>query len=217
MLEISDTVQISLIRPISARSELWKVWGQSTCALPQITLSVDQVESVIDMTGRLLGASWLQFSKYAVIYGNQAQCFIGKEDIIASVAWLHFWEHHFKLPDVSSQGKYSFLKTLPFSKIFIISERVLLLFFFSHRSSCESVEMVPAHSREDNFFLWDREFPITSESDIDCSLTLFHRVVLSLSFWDAVWGCQGAFLVLLRLFVGCFHWGWKITLIQEQK
>lgn len=32
------------------------------------------------------GASWLQFSKYAVIHGNQTQCFIGKEDISAYVA-----------------------------------------------------------------------------------------------------------------------------------
>lgn len=156
MLEISDTVQISLIRPISARSELWKVWGQSTCALPQITLSVDQVESVIDMTGRLLGASWLQFGKYAVIYGNQAQCFIGKEDIIASVAWLHFWEHHFKLPDFSSQGKYSFLKTLPFSKIFIISERVLSLFsFFSLIVAPVKAEKWSLHTRGETIFFYE--------------------------------------------------------------
>lgn len=32
------------------------------------------------------GASWLQFSKYTVIHGNQTQCFTGKEDISAYVA-----------------------------------------------------------------------------------------------------------------------------------
>lgn len=47
------------------------------------------------------------------------------------------------------------------------------LFLFSHPyGSRESRETIPAHWRQDAF-LWDHEFPITSESDIDFSLTLF--------------------------------------------
>lgn len=79
--------------------------------------------------------------------------------------------------------------------------------------SHESGETIAA-PRRGRWILWGHEFPITSESDIDCSLTLFERAVVSFSLRDAVRGFQGALLGLLCLFVGRFRWGKEMTLMQ---
>lgn len=95
----------------------------------------------------------------------------------------------------------------PFQNICHLWETV---FLSSHpNSSWESKEVIPAQWRKWWIFSWDHEFPITSESDTVCLLTLFDWAELSVCFWDAVWSFQVALLGLFSLFVGCFNWGRK--------
>lgn len=198
MLEVSDTVRVSLTWPISVCPELWKVWGQSTCALPHIALSVDQAQSVIDMTGRLLGHLGFTCTKMLRSMETKHNPSQAKGDIITSVAWLHLWEHHFKWPDLFPWGK---IVVCAKSQIFII---IILSSSFSLHDINSRERTIPRWETSSYF---DGGFPIISKSGADCLLTLFHRVGLSFPLWDAVWVCHGALLALLGFFVGCFHLG----------
>lgn len=168
------------------------------------------------MTGRLQGHPGFSLANISWSMETKTQFFIGREDVHACAAWLHFWEQRrIYCQTFSLWGKICSQKhSSPFQNICHLWES---LFLFSHpNGSCESEDMIHARWREDT--LWGDEFPITSERVSGCSLTLFYRVVLTVPFWDAVWGFLSTLLVLVCLFVGCFHWGRKeMASMQEQK